>query len=66
MEKVRYNHKKWNIDAENKELVLADNKKVRVDVDEVWEQITDKDQEKIILALTSANKEFEEMEEETD
>lgn len=50
MDTVRYNNQKWCIDIENNELFLSENKKTRVDIDEVFSLLCDKDQDKIAVA----------------
>lgn len=46
-ETVRYNNQLWNIDIDNNELVLPTNKRVRIDIDEVYDMLSDNDQNKI-------------------
>jgi len=55
MKTVSYNKQTWAIDAENNELYLKNNKKVRVDIDDVFDFLSDKDQNKVAEALVVAN-----------
>ncbi len=60
MKTVSYNKQTWAIDAENNELYLKNNKKVRVDIDDVFDFLSDKDQNKVAEALVVANRVGEE------
>ena len=55
MKTVRYNNQKWFVDAETKTLYLENDKKTRVDIDEIWDELSDADQNFIAEELTSAN-----------
>ena len=44
---VRYNHQKWVVDTENDTLCLQTERKVKVSIDEVWMELSDRDQNTI-------------------
>ena len=61
---VRYLNRKWVIDPETKTLHPEDDKKTRVDIDEVWDMLSDRDTNTIAFILSAkTNEEIEELEE---
>ena len=61
---VRYLNRKWVIDPENKTLYPEGDKKTRVDIDEVWDMLCNRDQNTIALILSEkTDEELEEYEE---
>lgn len=60
---VRFENQVWNVDVENNELYLPNNKKVKVDIDEVYDILCEGDQNKIaeLFAATNDNLTGEEL-----
>ena len=56
---VRYNHQKWVVDTATDTLSLESDKKVKVSIDEVWEQLSDNDQTFVADLQAEKNDEFD-------
>lgn len=57
---VRYNNQKWKVDTETDTLSLESDNKVRVSIDEVWQQLCDRDQNLVAdIQAARTEREFE-------